>query len=716
MERTLKKKILVCANPDLNYIDGSSIWAQTITLALAATGQAQVDFLPRSKPRRDEMYGPLRQCPHVRILATDAPDYRGMARRISLPAMATLAAGLDASHHYNVIVVRGLEVAQALLQHPLTLSKCWLYLTDIPQDASRVDSPLRDQLQALAHGCQLVLCQSQGFVELWQALVPGLESGKLRVYSPVIPDLPASIEPLAKRPVRAVYAGKFKAEWMTLEMTEAWPSVQAEIAHSELVMMGDKIHDETHRPGYAGQMRKALEKTPALRWLGAQSREQVQVQLQQARVGLSWRDENMNDTLEYSTKILEYGGAGCAAILNRNPLHEQLLGADYPLFANSKAEFQSQLVLALSNEQVAQSAAQRLQAVAARHTFSARVKQLRQWIDALPPSTARTVVLVAGHDLKFFTPLQRKLQATGRFVFLVDQWRGHDKHDASVSRKLLAQADVIFCEWCLGNLVWYSRNKQPHQRLVARFHLQERELPYVNEATWDAIDHISYVSEFIRREGQAVFGFPQSKTSVIDNLLDENRFTARTKTADARFTLGIVGVAPARKRLDRALDVLEALLEQDDRYCLRIKGRHPLEYGWLLGRKDELAYYQQVFERINSSPFLRHKVIFDPPGDDVNDWFTMVGFILSPSDFESFHMAVGEGALTGALPVIWNWDGASEIWGEQWIVHSLEQAVERVMQAPPAAGKSLTLPVRMASEQVVARWKQVLLKESASAD
>jgi hypothetical protein len=45
--------------------------------------------------------------------------------------------------------------------------------------------------------------------------------------------------------------------------------------------------------------------------------------------------------------------------------------------------------------------------------------------------------------------------------------------------------------------------------------LQERELPYVAEANWDNIDHISYVSELIRREGQKAFGYPFEKTSAI---------------------------------------------------------------------------------------------------------------------------------------------------------------------------------------------------------
>lgn len=685
----MTKRVLICGNPDLNYIDGSSIWAQTIALATAATGEAKVEFLARSPPERDELHGPLKANVDITLVdGSDRSHWQGQGfARITPAMMGELAIRLDREKPYDVIIVRGLEIASQLLEAPDVLAKCWMYLTDIPQALSDYAPDERLVMQRIAQGCQRLLCQTEGFTALWQALVPDLDTGKVRLYTPVIPDLPERLAPISERPLQAIYAGKFKGDWMTLEMAEAWPAIHRELPGSELVMIGDKIHDEPDRPNYAERMRQALHSTQGLSWRGAQSREAVQEQLRQARVGLSWRHEGMNDTVEYSTKILEYGGAGCAAILNRNPLHEQLLGQDYPLFANSEADFSRQLARALREPQVAQQAADALKRLAERHTFSTRVGEIRQWLaDApkAPEPKTKTRVLVAGHDLKFFTPLQKKLEATGQFEFLTDQWQGHDKHDEAKSRALLEQADVIFCEWCLGNLTWYSHHKRPHQRLVARFHLQERELPYVAEANWGNIDHISYVSEFIRREGQKAFGFPFEKTSVIPNLLDESKFTPKKKTGDARYTLGIIGVAPARKRLDRALDLLEALLEEDDRYCLRVKGKHPLDYGWLLKREDELAYYRNVFERINSNPKLRHKVIFDPPGDDVNDWFTMVGFILSPSDFESFHMAIGEGMLTGAQPIIWNWDGAAEIWGDKWVVQSLQDAKQAVESGEPS--------------------------------
>lgn len=709
----MSKRVLVCGSPDLNFIDGSSIWAQTIALALAATGQAEVDFLAKSKPEREELFAPLRSADQLTIVDGTAPSYwngKGF-KRLSLPMMAELAVKLDQANPYDVVVVRGLDIAATLLEHPAVLKKCWLYLTDIPQQLDEYTAELREKMCRLATGCQRLLCQTQGFVRLWQELVPSVGLEKFSLYTPVIPDLSDNLVPLNQRPMRAVYAGKFKADWMTYEMAEQWPEIHQQVPGSELIMIGDKIHHEAGWPEYKARMQQALESTAGLQWLGAQSRESVQAQLQSARVGLSWRAESMNDTVEYSTKILEYGGAGCAAILNRNTLHEQLLGVDYPLFANSAEEFSNQLRRAFQEPAIAEAAANALTQLARRHTFSQRVKEIQTWLQGVPEIKAvnsKVRVLVAGHDLKFFALLQDALESTGKFEFLVDAWAGHDKHDERKSLELLEQADIIFCEWCLGNLKWYSNNKKPHQRLVARFHAQERTLPYVAESNWENIDHISYVSEFIKKEGQREFGFPIEKTSVIPNLLDSAKFTPLKKSGDAHYTLGMIGVTPSLKRLDRAIDLLESLLEEDGRYCLRVKGKNPLDYGWLLKRADELEYYKKIFKRINNSSKLRYRVIFDPPGDDVNDWLTLVGYVLSPSDFESFHMAIGEGMLSGAIPIVWNWEGASDIWGERWVVSNVVQAKQAVLEWEidyDMIKKSLST---LSPDRVVNAWQKIL--------
>jgi glycosyltransferase involved in cell wall biosynthesis len=715
------KRILISANPDLNFIDGSSIWLQTISLVCASAYNVKVDLIAKSPIERHELFQPLEDNENINIIDGTKPTFwaGNTTARLTQYQLAQLAVQHDQKICYDVVIVRGLEIAKQLIDSPETLSKCWIYLTDIPQKIELFEQALIEQLTKIAMGCEKVLCQTNEFMQLWQEVIPELPSSKIGIYSPVIPDFdPGSFAPISERTPKAVYAGKYTQDWMTFEMVDLWPNLSDELDDAELIMIGDKIHKDASQENYQEVMQTALETTQGVTWLGALSRENVQKQLQHARVGLSWRAGALDDSIEYSTKILEYGGAGCSVILNRNALHERMLGEDYPLFANTEQEYIKQVQLALTNDEIAELSANRISNFALQHTFSERISIVENWLSSSPQKSpkiksGKTTVLIAGHDLKFVTLLQAKLEATGEFEFIIDQWQGHNKHDIVKSMALIGQADVIFCEWCLGNLQWYSHHKLPWQKLIARFHLQERELPYVAESSWAAIDHISYVSEFIRREGQKTFGFPFEKTSVIPNLLDDDKFFPKKKTGEAKYTLGLIGSAPARKRLDKAIDLLEALLEKDSRYILRVKGKNPLDYGWLLKRDDELEYYTKIFERINSSPKLRHKVIFDPPGDDINDWFSMVGFILSPSDFESFHMAIGEGMLTGTHPIIWDWDGASEIWGKEVVISGVEQAMDKILcieesQYKEAKACREYIVNLHSSSECVKQWKKVI--------
>ena len=100
-------------------------------------------------------------------------------------------------------------------------------------------------------------------------------------------------------------------------------------------MIGDKIHNA---PGdYQQRMRAALD-TEGVTWHGGHSREDALRLAASCDIGLGWRHPELDASLELSTKVLEYGAIGLPVILNRTPMHEGLLGADYPLFAASLAD------------------------------------------------------------------------------------------------------------------------------------------------------------------------------------------------------------------------------------------------------------------------------------------------------------------------------------------------------------------------------------------
>ncbi|WP_130449920.1 glycosyltransferase [Zhihengliuella halotolerans] len=274
-------------------------------------------------------------------------------------------------------------------------------------------------------------------------------------------------------------------------------------------------------------------------------------------------------------------------------------------------------------------------------------------------------VLIAGHDLKFAGQLIDRLRGRGHTI-LIDEWQDHGKHDPETSYGLLEQADVVFCEWSLGNAEWYAKNVKKRQRLVARFHSQELFTPYPERTQLGRIDQTVFVGRLVEQMATTRYNYAEASTRVVPNAVDEAYFDA-DKTQDARFNLGLVGIVPQQKHLDRALDVLAELRSRDDRFQLFVKGRTPEDYPWMLKREREMAYYDAQRARIENDPNLRGAVHFDGHGDDMGEWYRKIGVVLSVSDFESFHLTLADGGASGALPVSLAWPGAEEIYPESWL-------------------------------------------------
>jgi glycosyltransferase involved in cell wall biosynthesis len=325
-----------------------------------------------------------------------------------------------------------------------------------------------------------------------------------------------------------------------------------------------------------------------------------------------------------------------------------------------------------------------------------------------PRNMGTVRVLVAGHDLKFITPLVNALEEQYPLKFSFDYWQGHNSHDESRSRALLETADVVVCEWALGNLQWYSKNKITGQRLITRFHLQELNTGYLTNSDWSSIDHCVFVAHHVRDQAKSQFGFPLDKSSVVPNFIDPLKFNALSKLPEALDTLGMIGYSPSRKRLDRAIDLLEALIPHNPRVKLRVKGQNPFEYDWLRKRPIEREYYQRLLRRINGNLDLRYRVIFDPPGDDVNSWLSLVGYFLSPSDFEGTHVSVAEAALSGSTPVIWNWEGANLVYPDFRRVDDTAEALAHILSKP---GPPSLENLRGEQAQVLEAWGNLLAEK-----
>ncbi len=687
----MTSRALVYGDVDLNLIDGSAIWLQSVTQALARAGCA-VTLVLKAPVRTSRLIAPLLAEPGVTVRRPFEEHLLSGPGPVRVPAVTGLLTRLDAEQPHDLVVLRGRAVTSAVAKSEAFAGRLWPYLTDVPQSVPGLTPEAADELDLIASAARCLLCQTEELRCFLEGSIPAA-CGKCVLLPPMLADIPAARGAAAAgTPLRLVYTGKFAPRWNTLEMTELPGLLSARGVASELHMAGDKIHDGAD--GYQQRMRAALD-ADGVTWHGGRSREEAMRLASSCDIGLSWRHPDLDASLELSTKVLEFGALGLPVILNRTPMHEALLGADYPLFAASLADVAMAAAAAAAEPGLYRLAADRTSRAAERFTLDRAAERLRGYLARAvpkggrgglggtvspqdrgdpggspprgnPASRPRLRVVVAGHDLKFFTPLLSYLRLQPDLEVRLDQWAALGKHDPAASRELAAWADVVVCEWCGPNAVWYSRHKRRGSRLLVRLHRFELASPYPGQLKIGAVNQVICVSKHYARLCRERTGWPDTKVATVPNALDVTQLD-RPKLDGARFHLGLVGMVPSRKRLDLALDVLEELRREDDRYLLFIKSGMPWEHWWVWQNPAEREHYAGALRRVQRSPLLRGAVVFDDAGPDVAAWLRRVGFVLSTSDDESFHMAPAEGMASRAVPVLRHWPGAETIYDMRWI-------------------------------------------------
>lgn len=354
-------RIAVYGEIDMNLIDGSSVWLQSLAQVLTQIPETEVTVLLRRPDERDVLTAPLRDSERIELVEPAGID--PPARLTATQAIDALER-LDAEQRFDIVLLRGREVSEVACVRGAFAGRLWAY--HLPAK-DRVPGGDVDHLRRLAGGAERIVCQTEAIRTLVEAAIPE-QADKLVLLPPMIP-------PFAERSgrgernegIRLVYAGKIAPEYYFLEMTQILRRLRRSHPAAELHVVGDKIHDPPDDPGFRPAAEAALAETENLVWHGGVSRAQVQELLRDADVALSIRDPIMDN--ELATKVLEYGAAGCAVLLNRTPLYEELLGADYPLFATDPGEAVNALSNLASDPELRASVAERCQRAARRFTF-----------------------------------------------------------------------------------------------------------------------------------------------------------------------------------------------------------------------------------------------------------------------------------------------------------------------------------------------------------
>ncbi len=684
---TRRRDICVFADVSMNLIDGSSIWLQSVTLALAAMPDVQVHLLLRESVTRDLLLDPLRGHDNINIIepesdADEAGEGGSAPVRLDPEKFISMVEALNERHPFVGVLVRGNSYSEALADHESLSKILWAYLLDRPPLVADIDDA---PYVNICKRARFLIAQSEPQRALLEARIPEA-NGKIVVLPPMLPagaEVPAKGRTLNEAgDFELVYAGKYSRLWNVESYFDLPAAMSAKSRKASVVLIGDKIHKEKRDAGFHDRILDKLQHTEGVTWLKGLSREDTYKRAGEADFGLCWRSDNMNESIEVSTKFLEFGSLGLPVFLNRTQNYELALGKDYPFFASTAQDIFDALERVQREPELYSLASQRCVDFARGFTLETATARLRRLLELSPPAYAgkKTTIAIASHDFKFITSVRAHLEQDPSIHVIIDTWQGHRSHRLAHSKNVLAKADVIFCEWCCGNAIWYSQNKRPNQRLVIRLHRFEYFTDYPKEVNIDKVDAVIVVSEHFKKVLMLELGWPASKIVVEPQYVDAH-YLDRGKHPHADKTLGFVGIVSfSHKRLDRAVDVLERVLERHPDYKLRVRSRMPWEFPWAwVGDPVARQAYQKLFARIRKEKKLRDAVIFDNAGADMGEWYRNVGYILSTSESEGCHTSVAEGMASGAIPVLIDWEGARTVYPDEFVHDSVEKMAAAII-------------------------------------
>lgn len=669
-------KILIYGDIDINIIDGSSIWITSIINVLSINSNIKIDYLLKKTIRNNTVINSIYDIQKIYIIDPFS-KFNIKGNKLTPNQASKCIELLDNKNKYDCIIVRGIDICREICKKEALRKKIISYV--IPEKnnktATSISNQEKEKLIYIYNNSKYIFSQTEESKELFKKVLNINSDEKFILLPPMIPEVNKEELKFKNKKNRLIYSGKFSEKWNSYRILKACQKIIENDASISLTVICNKFHKDIEDK--EDEILDILENGENINWIPGVSRTEVFDIMKEHDIGIAWRSEEIDNdnSVELSTKVLEYASLGIPVILKRTKLHENLFGKDYPLFIeDDENDFINKINLALYDNEIYIKCSYRVYNSVKKYAFKEVYKSIHLKLWSLKKDKINLVF--AGHDMKFIDKFIEYCKNSNKYSIRIDQWQGHNKHDMEYSKECLEWADIIFCEWGLGNAKWYSNNKREYQKLIVRIHKQEIRTDYFKAYNVNNIDYVICITPYMFEEISKIMNIPREKIRMVFNYIDCNYFN-KTKITGCEYNLGIVGICPKIKRLDLAVDILEKLCEKDSRYKLYIKGKQPKEYTWLWKNEDERIYYENLLDRISQSKY-KDNIIFDGFGSDLDEWYRKIGFLLSTSDLEGSHVSVAEGMASGCVPIIFNWNGADTIYQNDYICNNENKAIELI--------------------------------------
>ncbi|HJQ92332.1 MAG TPA: glycosyltransferase [Acidimicrobiia bacterium] len=384
-----KLSVVVYTPANMNAIDGSSVWTQSVTLALAGVANVDVTLLLSHAITNERMVGPLLRNPQVSVI--DAVSRKNTKGDLLQPDEAASIIARMKGRGPQIVLVRGVEAAARLAQKTALEGKIWPYLTDIPQRADDIDATAEEQMETIMAASPVLLCQTEELATFLETHFPPAK-GKGWVLPPAIPEglSPRILAAPTRNDLRLCYSGKFASKWNTYEMCDLPAELAKRSVSARLTMVGDKVNQDPEWPQFVTEMVRKLETAAGVEWVGGVNREQSIEFMSAAHIGLSWRSPELDHSLELSTKLLEYCAVGTPPLVNRTEMHERIFGEDYPLLVEPGASVVDLLESMTRDPDMYHEALDRISGIPGDYTLDKATQRLAGLLETKFPGGAAT--------------------------------------------------------------------------------------------------------------------------------------------------------------------------------------------------------------------------------------------------------------------------------------------------------------------------------------
>ena len=231
--------------------------------------------------------------------------------------------------------------------------------------------------------------------------------------------------------------------------------------------------------------------------------------------------------------------------------------------------------------------------------------------------------------------------------------------------------DIIWLEWANQSaIIGTNYEGIKDKKVIVRLHRYEAFTIFPSQIKWQNVNCLILVASHMIKilEGTIPDIEKKVKLEVVYNGLDLDKITFKER--EAGFNITWVGYINYRKNPAIALQILKeltgGLYTSHKRYKLHIAGSFQ--------DKCLEVYVNYMIKELN----LQDNVIFHGWVDDMDKFWEDKNYLLHASVHEAHSFAIMESMSRGIKPIIANFRGAKELYPEDVIFNTIEEAVNEI--------------------------------------